>query len=71
MVGVMHGMAGSAALLLLTATSFTSAPLGLLYIALFGAGSVAGTGAALGSGTRALLLISWIAAESAKRSSGK
>ena len=44
-VGVMHGMAGSAALLLLTATSFTSAPLGLLYIALFGVGSVAGMAA--------------------------
>ncbi len=42
LVGVMHGMAGSAALLLLTATTVSSAPLGLLYIALFGAGSVAG-----------------------------
>ena len=45
LVGVMHGMAGSAALLLLTAASFTSAPLGLLYIALFGAGSVVGMAA--------------------------
>lgn len=44
-VGVMHGMAGSAALLLLTAASFTTAPLGLLYIALFGVGSVAGMAA--------------------------
>jgi ABC-type nickel/cobalt efflux system permease component RcnA len=45
LVGVMHGMAGSAALLLLTAASFTSAPLGLLYIALFGIGSVVGMAA--------------------------
>ena len=45
MVGVMHGMAGSAALLLLTAASFTSAPLGLLYIAVFGVGSVVGMAA--------------------------
>jgi len=41
-VGVMHGMAGSAALLLLTATTFQSAPLGFLFIALFGFGSVIG-----------------------------
>jgi ABC-type nickel/cobalt efflux system permease component RcnA len=45
LVGIMHGMAGSAALLLLTASSFTSAPLGLLYIALFGIGSVVGMAA--------------------------
>lgn len=44
-VGVMHGMAGSAALLLLTASTFASAPLGLLYIALFGVGSVVGMAA--------------------------
>ncbi len=41
----MHGMAGSAALLLLTAASFTSAPLGLLYIAVFGVGSIVGMAA--------------------------
>lgn len=41
-VGVMHGMAGSAALLLLTASTLQSAPLGLLYIAVFGVGSVVG-----------------------------
>lgn len=45
LVGVMHGMAGSAALLLLTASTFASAPLGLLYIALFGVGSMVGMAA--------------------------
>lgn len=44
MVGVMHGMAGSAALMLLTAATFTSAPLGMLYLALFGFGSIIGMG---------------------------
>ena len=45
MVGVMHGMAGSAALLLLTAASFPPAPLGLPYSAGFGVGSVVGMAA--------------------------
>ena len=44
-VGLMHGMAGSAALLLLTASATQSPWLGLLYIALFGVGSMAGMAA--------------------------
>jgi len=42
MVGLMHGMAGSAALIVLTLQSVESPMMGLLYIALFGFGSVAG-----------------------------
>lgn len=42
LVGMMHGMAGSAAIILLTLESIRSVPLGLLYIALFGAGSIIG-----------------------------
>ena len=38
----MHGMAGSAALILLTLQTVSSPVLGLLYIALFGVGSLAG-----------------------------
>ncbi|MEE9318377.1 MAG: hypothetical protein V3U48_08825 [Rhodospirillales bacterium] len=45
LIGMMHGMAGSAALLVLTAASVGSAPLGLLYVALFGAGSIIGMAA--------------------------
>ncbi len=45
LVGMMHGMAGSAALLVLTAASVGSAPLGLGYILLFGIGSVLGMAA--------------------------
>ncbi len=41
-VGLMHGMAGSAALILLTAGTASSPWTGLLYIALFGVGSVLG-----------------------------
>jgi hypothetical protein len=41
-VGMMHGMAGSAALILLTLQSVPSVALGFLYIALFGAGSIIG-----------------------------
>jgi ABC-type nickel/cobalt efflux system permease component RcnA len=41
-VGLMHGMAGSAALILLTLQTVKSPITGLLYIALFGAGSMAG-----------------------------
>ncbi len=44
-IGLMHGMAGSAALLLLTAATTQSPWLGLLYIALFGLGSMAGMAA--------------------------
>jgi hypothetical protein len=41
----MHGMAGSAALLLLTASQASSAGAGLGYVALFGIGSMIGMGA--------------------------
>lgn len=42
LVGLMHGMAGSAALLILTASVMPSATLGLVYVAVFGVGSVFG-----------------------------
>jgi ABC-type nickel/cobalt efflux system permease component RcnA len=45
LVGLMHGMAGSAALLLLTVSQASSAAAGLGYIALFGIGSMIGMGA--------------------------
>src|SRR5207244_13632597 len=45
LVGLMHGMAGSAALLLLTVTQASSPAAGLGYIALFGVGSMIGMGA--------------------------
>ena len=45
MVGLMHGMAGSAALLLLTVSQATSVAVGLGYVALFGIGSMFGMGA--------------------------
>lgn len=41
-VGLVHGMAGSAALVLLTLATIESPWLGIAYIALFGAGSIAG-----------------------------
>ena len=41
-VGMMHGMAGSAALILLTLQSVHSPLTGMLYIMLFGVGSIAG-----------------------------
>lgn len=41
-VGVIHGLAGTAALLVLTATSMDTPALGLLYILLFGIGSIVG-----------------------------
>ena len=41
-VGMMHGMAGSAALIVLALGSVRSWTLGLLYIALFGLGSIVG-----------------------------
>lgn len=41
-VGVMHGMAGSAALVLLSLDAVASVPLGLIYILVFGGGSIAG-----------------------------
>jgi hypothetical protein len=40
-VGMVHGMAGSGALMLVVLSTISSVPLGLAYIALFGAGSIA------------------------------
>jgi hypothetical protein len=42
LVGMTHGMAGSAALILMTARAVGSAPWQLLYIAVFGVGSILG-----------------------------
>lgn len=42
MVGLMHGMAGSAALILLTLQTVRSPLTGLLYMLLFGVGSILG-----------------------------
>ena len=42
LVGIMHGMAGSAALIILTLQTVHSVATGLIYIALFGIGSIAG-----------------------------
>ena len=44
LVGLMHGMAGSAALLVLTVTQAPNAAIGLGYVALFGLGSMIGMG---------------------------
>jgi len=44
LVGLMHGMAGSAALLVLTVTQAPSPLIGLGYVALFGVGSMIGMG---------------------------
>ncbi|HKR00707.1 MAG TPA: hypothetical protein VJT09_08535 [Pyrinomonadaceae bacterium] len=41
-VGAMHGLAGSAALTLLVLTQVNSTALGLIYLAVFGIGSIAG-----------------------------
>lgn len=41
-VGLMHGLAGSAALLLLTVAAVERPALGILYVLLFGAGSILG-----------------------------
>jgi hypothetical protein len=45
LVGLMHGMAGSAALLVLAVSRASSAPAALGYVALFGIGSMVGMGA--------------------------
>ena len=45
LVGLMHGMAGSAALLVLTVSQASSPAVGLSYVALFGIGSMIGMGA--------------------------
>lgn len=42
LVGAMHGLAGSAALTLLVLTQIESATLGILYLIIFGAGSIVG-----------------------------
>ncbi len=44
LVGLMHGMAGSAALIILAASVIRSPTLGLAYVALFGVGSIIGMG---------------------------
>jgi high-affinity nickel permease len=44
LVGMVHGLAGSAALMLLVLAAIPSPTLGLLYIAIFGCGSVVGMG---------------------------
>ncbi|HKI62948.1 MAG TPA: urease accessory protein [Mariprofundaceae bacterium] len=44
-VGIMHGMAGSAAMIVLTLQTVQSFGMGLLYIGLFGIGSIAGMAA--------------------------
>jgi ABC-type nickel/cobalt efflux system permease component RcnA len=44
-IGLMHGLAGSAALLLLTVATVERPALGILYVALFGLGSIFGMGA--------------------------
>src|ERR1700712_6013748 len=44
LVGLMHGMAGSAALLVLTVSQAPSPAVGLGYVALFGVGSMVGMG---------------------------
>ncbi len=41
-IGMIHGMAGSGALLLIVLSTINSIPLGLAYIAIFGAGSIVG-----------------------------
>jgi len=45
LVGMMHGMAGSAALIVLTLQSVQSISTGLIYISLFGLGSIGGMAA--------------------------
>jgi ABC-type nickel/cobalt efflux system permease component RcnA len=42
LIGMMHGLAGSGALMLLVLTQISSAWLGFLYVAMFGVGSIAG-----------------------------
>lgn len=44
LVGMVHGLAGSAALMLLVLAAIPSPTLGLVYIAIFGCGSVVGMG---------------------------
>lgn len=44
-VGMMHGMAGSAALLILTASTAPTPGMGLIYLAMFGLGSILGMAA--------------------------
>jgi ABC-type nickel/cobalt efflux system permease component RcnA len=42
LIGMMHGLAGSGALMLLVLTQISSALLGFLYVATFGVGSIVG-----------------------------
>jgi hypothetical protein len=41
-IGMIHGMAGSGALMLVVLSTIDSIPIGLAYVAIFGAGSIAG-----------------------------
>ena len=41
-VGIIHGLAGSGALMLVVLSTIQSVPLGIAYIAIFGVGSIAG-----------------------------
>ena len=50
LVGMVHGLAGSAALVILTASTVQDPVIGLLYVALFGLGSIAHAGAVFGAG---------------------
>jgi len=66
LVGLVHGLAGSAALLLVTLSTLSSAWLGLAYIAVFGAGSILGMAALsavialpLRSGSAGRMLSGW------------
>lgn len=45
LVGMVHGLAGSAALMLLVVATLPSVSLGMMYIGLFGCGSILGMGA--------------------------
>ncbi len=63
LVGLIHGMAGSAALILLTLQTLTSPWLGLVYIAIFGVGSIAGMGLfslVIGIPLRAARHLTWV-----------
>jgi cytochrome c biogenesis protein CcdA len=60
LVGMVHGLAGSAALMLLVLAALPSPTLGLIYIAIFGCGSVVGMGLVS-------LLLGWVFSLAADR----
>lgn len=61
-IGMVHGMAGSGALMLVVLSTIHSVPLGLAYIAIFGAGSIASM-----SGISALIGLPFAKARNAAR----